>query len=515
MLSDKSAKISIKLFVTTILILTVLLLVHAPVVKADIPDVWYCTYTGTYRVCTELDDYSPESTVFVKGNGFAADTNLQIRVTRPDGSIVNGDGSFTEWVPESNTVTTDEIGEFHYDYVLDGILGMYRVDVLDAEGNVIATHFFTDGQPARVAFSTDAPCSVTVTGGYTNPGDKTGKTFNSATSFSINTEPVTLVTFTYQASVVCSGTTYDFDSASPISPLTSGGSGSSTPVSGHYALSCISTGVSETICNGVDDDCDGSTDEDYTPHSTSCGVGACASTGTTSCVSGTEHNSCTPGTAGTETCNNIDDDCDGTVDESLTRAASNIQGECALNTQTCSAGNWADTASNYIPIAETCDGVDDNCDGTPDDGYVPDNSCFVLSGDCTVGNVASSCSGGVETKCKAYAWTGFFQPVDNLPTLNVVKAGSAIPVKFNLNCNMGLSIFATDPISTKINCVSTASEDTVETTVTAGGSSLNYDPIANQYIYVWKTDKTWAGKCRQLTVTLADGTTHIANFKFK
>jgi len=162
-----------------------------------------------------------------------------------------------------------------------------------------------------------------------------------------------------------------------------------------------------------------------------------------------------------------------------------------------------------------CDGVDDNCDGTPDDGYVPDNSCFVLSGDCTVGNVASSCSGGVETKCKAYAWTGFFQPVDNLPTLNVVKAGSAIPVKFNLNCNMGLSIFATDPISTKINCVSTASEDTVETTVTAGGSSLNYDPIANQYIYVWKTDKTWAGKCRQLTVTLADGTTHIANFKFK
>ena len=368
MLSDKSAKISIKLFVTTILILTVLLLVHAPVVKADIPDVWYCTYTGTYRVCTELDDYSPESTVFVKGNGFAADTNLQIRVTRPDGSIVNGDGSFTEWVPESNTVTTDEIGEFHYDYVLDGILGMYRVDVLDAEGNVIATHFFTDGQPARVAFSTDAPCSVTVTGGYTNPGDKTGKTFNSATSFSINTEPVTLVTFTYQASVVCSGTTYDFDSASPISPLTSGGSGSSTPVSGHYALSCISTGVSETICNGVDDDCDGSTDEDYTPHSTSCGVGACASTGTTSCVSGTEHNSCTPGTAGTETCNNIDDDCDGTVDESLTRAASNIQGECALNTQTCSAGNWADTASNYIPIAETCDGLDNNCDGTADNG---------------------------------------------------------------------------------------------------------------------------------------------------
>jgi hypothetical protein len=38
--------------------------------------------------------------------------------------------------------------------------------------------------------------------------------------------------------------------------------------------------------------------------------------------------------------------------------------------------------------------------------------------------------------------------------------------------------------------------DSVESTVTAGGSSLTYDPTRDQYTYVWKTEKAWAGQCR-------------------
>ena len=56
---------------------------------------------------------------------------------------------------------------------------------------------------------------------------------------------------------------------------------------------------------------------------------------------------------------------------------------------------------------------------------------------------------------------------------------------------------------------------TLEETVTAGGSSLTYDPLADQYTYVWKTDKAWAGTCRQLSVTLNDDTVHTADFQFK
>ena len=57
--------------------------------------------------------------------------------------------------------------------------------------------------------------------------------------------------------------------------------------------------------------------------------------------------------------------------------------------------------------------------------------------------------------------------------------------------------------------------DGVEITVNAGGSSLSYDPLADVYTYVWKTDKLWKGTCRQLVLGLADGTFKRANSMFK
>ncbi len=79
---------------------------------------------------------------------------------------------------------------------------------------------------------------------------------------------------------------------------------------------CTPIGTDDN-CDGIDDDCDGSVDEDYVSQSTSCGVGACGATGSTSCVAGTVQDSCSPGSpaADDSTCDGIDDDCDGSVDE--------------------------------------------------------------------------------------------------------------------------------------------------------------------------------------------------------
>ena len=113
----------------------------------------------------------------------------------------------------------------------------------------------------------------------------------------------------------------------------------------------------------------------------------------------------------------------------------------------------------------------------------------------------------------SYTFTGFFQPVDNA-IVNTVKAGSSIPVKFSLGGNQGLQIFATgSPTSVAVSCNATAPTDEIET-VTAGNSSLQYDAGADQYHYVWKTDKSWVG-CRQLKVTLKDGSVKTAMFKFR
>jgi hypothetical protein len=124
--------------------------------------------------------------------------------------------------------------------------------------------------------------------------------------------------------------------------------------------------------------------------------------------------------------------------------------------------------------------------------------------------------GGEEGGGGGFAFSGFFSPVNNPPISNAVNGGRAIPVKFSLGGDHGLDIFAAGfPISQRIDCDSGSPIDVVEETVTAGSSSLSYDPTADQYTYVWKTQKAWANSCRQLVVRLSDGTDHVAYFKFK
>ena len=113
-----------------------------------------------------------------------------------------------------------------------------------------------------------------------------------------------------------------------------------------------------------------------------------------------------------------------------------------------------------------------------------------------------------------YNFTGFFQPVDNLPIVNTVKAGQGVPVKFSLNGDHGLNIFADGYPKIEFVVCGSATADAIEITVTAGSSSLSYDPTTDQYTYVWKTDKSWAGKCGTLQVMFNDGTTQTALFKF-
>ena len=115
-----------------------------------------------------------------------------------------------------------------------------------------------------------------------------------------------------------------------------------------------------------------------------------------------------------------------------------------------------------------------------------------------------------------FNFVGFFQPVDNAPTVNRVNAGQAIPVKFSLGGNQGLAIFAAGyPASQPISCNSGNPTDVIEETVTAGGSSLSYDATTGQYKYTWKTEKAWKGTCRKLVLTFSDGSVRFALFQFK
>jgi hypothetical protein len=94
-----------------------------------------------------------------------------------------------------------------------------------------------------------------------------------------------------------------------------------------------------------------------------------------------------------------------------------------------------------------------------------------------------------------------------------VNAGRAVPVKFSLAGFQGMDILAGAPQVVFVNCM-TGPSDPITDASTAGNSGLHYDATTDQYIYVWKTDRNWAGKCAKLVVTLKDGTSHEAWFRF-
>lgn len=118
-----------------------------------------------------------------------------------------------------------------------------------------------------------------------------------------------------------------------------------------------------------------------------------------------------------------------------------------------------------------------------------------------------------------YIFIGFLQPVDNL-MVNSAKAGQTIPVKWQLKDYAGnligdlSSLAATNGlVSIKITCSTGAPIDDIEELAPAGSTVFRFD--GTQFIYNWQTTKSWAGSCRQMTVTLADGTVHTAQFTFK
>ncbi|MGK0362377.1 MAG: Notch-like protein, partial [Bradymonadia bacterium] len=163
------------------------------------------------------------------------------------------------------------------------------------------------------------------------------------------------------------------------------------------------------ICNGLDDDCDGRTDEAFElGEACAEGVGVCAVNGALVC--GPDGGLVCEGVGGAavieDPCNGLDDDCDGQVDEAVAcyRGLDGTQnvGACRAGTEVCGEG----CVGAILPGDEQCNGADDDCDGNADEGIGCEcdagerSDCFEGAGLAGVG----ICQNGARTCLDDSTW---------------------------------------------------------------------------------------------------------------
>jgi hypothetical protein len=114
-----------------------------------------------------------------------------------------------------------------------------------------------------------------------------------------------------------------------------------------------------------------------------------------------------------------------------------------------------------------------------------------------------------------FDFRGFLGPLLDPPAVNVVRAGRIVRVAFSLGGPQGLDVLAGRPWSQRTDCETGAPLGQAQPARSVHRRRpLRYRRRGARYQLLWRTERAWAGSCRRLVVSLADGSDHSANFRF-
>jgi hypothetical protein len=116
-----------------------------------------------------------------------------------------------------------------------------------------------------------------------------------------------------------------------------------------------------------------------------------------------------------------------------------------------------------------------------------------------------------------YDFDGFLPPVRDRPRSNEATAGRTVPIRFELGGDHGLDVVEDGwPQVAEVDCDFTEAPDRGEPARHPRWfKELVFRRRKERYLFLWKTDKRWAGSCRQFMIKLDDGTVKRADFEFR
>ena len=217
--------------------------------------------------------------------------------------------------------------------------------------------------------------------------------------------------------------------------------------------------------------------------------------------------------------------CSDNAGNTTSTTVSGIKIDKTAPTAPVYVGGPASGASYYygfVPVAPTCTSSD-VLSGLTAAGCTVSGYSTAL-GLHTMDASATDKADNTSTTPRSYsvlAWTltGFYSPVDMGGYVNTVKAGSTVPLKFEIFAGP-TELTSTSYIkgfqATETSCLALTflTADDIEITST-GGTTLRYDSTGGQFIQNWATPKNKAGSCFVVTMTTQDGTSLNAFFKLK